>query len=342
MLLYLYAVLMMGSHGDFLIRDTEIYDILDANTLAVSDSFDFFLLNRKGFQVKCYDKTGALKFTIGSRGQGPGEFAFIYSVRYRNGIVYAFDPMQSTVQLFDANGEWLRKLPVPRSAIMSFPYLIAVDDGWIYADPAKATLNRLDLEFQNQEVIARIPDFEESRFKIVPAGEALSFSYDPKESLIFYWTGGPFQIQTYSTQQHKSSHTITKRIPRVPMSKAFAEERAAYILSYRDPKGENRHRYKMEFPEFFPTIESIQIDPDGFLVVWPGIRLQNRDAKPLVMDGHGQSQTSKWPVKHLSRIIAVDGNHAYVTAYQGDEFGIAHLPIHKLSTFFETNRFNND
>ena len=83
----------------------------------------FFNTDEKGhFYVTDWDRKRILKYspegkyllTIGSQGQGPGEFQNPSVARFdRNGNIYATDIASRRISIFDRSGVFLRQIPIP-------------------------------------------------------------------------------------------------------------------------------------------------------------------------------------------------------------------------------------
>ncbi|MDJ0837389.1 MAG: hypothetical protein QNK37_12800 [Acidobacteriota bacterium] len=333
------AVFFLCLSHQIIIEDTEIYDILDANTIAIDAVGDFYLVDRRSCQVKVYSRDGGLRRVIGGRGEGPGELAFVHAVRYRDGEIYVFDPMRANVQIFAGDGAWRRTLKIDRNIMMSFPYLTVVSTGWVYADPGKGSVHWVDHDFQNMKVLARVNRSDHPPNTIVPAKEMACFVYHPEKEALYLTAGGPFRIDIYDLQPARFREPIVKKVPRKPLNKDFAQERYEYLLSVRDPRG--RKNLKPHYPDLLPAIAMIQLDPDGLLVVWPGSYLQYKKTPPMVFDTGGNPQISRWPLRHLMRIMVVEGDDVYVSAYKDGEFCVARVAVDQVASFFEQNPVQN-
>ena len=320
------------------IEETGIYSILDENAYAVSLSLHFFLMDRQDRRIQIYDRNGGFLKTIGGLGEGPGEFRYLSGIRLDENRLYALDPMASRLSLFDHDGVFLTSIEAPREALISFPYSVKMANGWVYARTLDGQIIWTDEEFENRTVLAQsqVNGGLNREDILVPAADKPLFAVSNDRERVFIYSGkGRFEILIYDVRQKSFKQPITKDLPPVPFDKNFGEQRYRQLLAYR-PKAQQAE-IRPEFPDFFLAMEHLAVDPDGLLVVFPGVHMMKQSTPLIVLDEAGNEASSRFPVEHLSRIMAVDGDDAFVTTYRDGEVGVRRVPIVALDRFFKQN-----
>jgi len=149
-----------------------------------------------------------------------------------------------------------------------------------------------------------------------------------------YPAKGKFEILVFDVTTKTFRQTITRDILSTPFDKEFGEKRLQQMSTYRRESGVGPAPPKPEFPAFFPAVEHLETDPDGLLVIFPGVHMMNRQTPPVVLDELGQKALSRFPVHYLSRILAVQGAFAFVAVLNDDELEVRRVAIPDLERFF--------
>ena len=84
--------------------DTDDVYIGSMAGVAVIEDGTMFLADRTEAVIHVYDASGEYQTTIGGKGEGPGEFLSISSVKLHDGKLFALDTQQQRVSVFDAAG----------------------------------------------------------------------------------------------------------------------------------------------------------------------------------------------------------------------------------------------
>jgi len=82
--------------------DTDDVYIGSMAGVAVMDDGTMFLADRTEAVIHVYDASGEYQTSIGGKGEGPGEFLSVSSVRLHEGELFALDTQQQRVSVFDA------------------------------------------------------------------------------------------------------------------------------------------------------------------------------------------------------------------------------------------------
>jgi len=320
--------LQLAADPPWEINQTAIFEPLDQNSFAVSDAFHFYLMDRKGHRIRIYNSAGRFVKSIGGHGNGPGEFRFLFGIRFEDHLLYGLDPMASKLSVFDEDGEFIASHKAPREMLVSFPYSAKVVNGWVYSLRAKKQIIWVDEAFENPTVLAEIPQTDKPQDIIEVTSDMPVFAASPDSKTLYIYPGkGKFEIQVYDIPSKKFK-TITKDIPNLPYDMEFGKKR------FEQYHSRQRDHFKPQFPDFFPAIEYMTTDPDGLLIVYQGRHILNKDTPAMVMDENGHTAVSRFPTRHLSRILAVDGEYVFVSIYLDEEMGVRRIPIQELGPFF--------
>jgi len=99
---YLFLILQAGLtiDADSPCNLVQVRDVLQLGTR-------YFVLDKGEFQVKVTDERGELHYRFGHQGEGPGEFQYPSAIGAVNGEIWVHDQIQSHVQRFTVEGEYL-------------------------------------------------------------------------------------------------------------------------------------------------------------------------------------------------------------------------------------------
>lgn len=93
--------------------DTDEIFISTISGIAVNDDGTLFLADQSEATVHAYGPDGEYRFSIGRKGEGPGEFNAVYQPRIHNGELFVLDINQQRVSVFNPNdGTFLRTHPL--------------------------------------------------------------------------------------------------------------------------------------------------------------------------------------------------------------------------------------
>jgi len=319
-----------------IIEGTGIYAPVDANSFALGDDGTIYLMDARERQILIYAPNGTLIARIGGRGQGPGEFSWLWGIRFANGRLYALDPMAAKATVFTAEGGHLETLNAPRAAMIGFPYLAKTVDGWVFLRNTQSVV-LVDDRFENERVLfeGEPPPGPET---YIPLRERPGFATGPEGRRIYIFTARQrFEILVYSVSDRVFEEPITRKVPLIPLDKEFAKQRFEEMTAYRARRG---RAPSAEYPDYFPVIEHLRTDFDGRLVVWPGLHIMNKATPPIVLDRQGHDAESRFPVHALDRILAVEGDLALVTFYRDEELGLCWVAVPELGAFFRDHPAN--
>ncbi|MDJ0838961.1 MAG: hypothetical protein QNK37_20745 [Acidobacteriota bacterium] len=195
-----------------------------------------------------------------------------------------------------------------------------------------------DDDFQAKKVLAEVPaiDHPANARLVMPARDKPSFTVSRDKKRIFIYPGkGKFEIQIYDVVRRQFLPSIVKDRPRIPFDEEYGEERFRKLLSYQGRARHQQSRFKPIYPEYFPAVEHLAVDLDGYLIVWPGVHMMNKKTPALVLGETGREIKPRFPPKHHARLLAVDGDYVYVSVYRDEEIGVRKVLISELDRFFQ-------
>lgn len=91
--------------------DTDEFFIGNVSGIAADSDGRVFLADRREAIIRVYGYDGRYLFSIGSKGEGPGEFTGLHRPKLSEGILYTLDLQQQRISRFDgADGSYLSSL----------------------------------------------------------------------------------------------------------------------------------------------------------------------------------------------------------------------------------------
>jgi hypothetical protein len=97
--------------------DTDELFIRSISGIDVDDRGTLFLADRAEATLHVYDAMGEYQYSIGRKGEGPGEFNAVYAPRLHENELYVLDVMQQRVSVFNPDdGTFLRDHPLGRNS----------------------------------------------------------------------------------------------------------------------------------------------------------------------------------------------------------------------------------
>lgn len=185
-----------------IMSDLEIIKLENSDSALVSRYHTFASENYVGVytkedQYKLFDKQGRLICFMGRKGQGPGEYMFLYDsqIDEQNNRVYLMPWMQKKILVYNLRGKFLSDIPLPEFA----------PKARFNINTERQTANILILPFkeQNKHVIWQ-QDFQgnvlqrisSEHFALEPDYGNEVFSYRNTQNIDFYLAGWPLKQDT--------------------------------------------------------------------------------------------------------------------------------------------------
>lgn len=353
MLLFI-CTLLVFSDSEWRIADTEIYQGIRPNEVAVTSSGDVYMLHFDEAHIKHFNAEGKLVKTIGRKGKGPGEFTFPIRFALSGERLFILDALTREVSSFDLEGKFLGRYKTGGFEVE----LQRVYNGWLIGDWNKlfeeepADLVWVDDTFKNETKIADIKEIGWSQGSWVHTedGEGVA-SYSPinnRPILVVSHDGkraylsevDKFLIHIIDLEQKKIVGQITHESPRIPFDLEWAENK------FKEDKGEQLMKFKLtkHYPEFFPIIRDMKMDPNGNLVVdrWRG--RPDKKHHTIAFTPAGNVVESKFDWNALDRLIGTANGYAYVALYdeEREEGGIGRCKLENLNAYIEDHPYPDD
>ncbi|MEP1150736.1 MAG: 6-bladed beta-propeller [Balneola sp.] len=100
------------------------------NGFVVDDNFNLYVIDSMTQEIKVFDKNGKLINRIGKRGRGPGEFLRLNNLYLESDLIYAFDPVQYRVTIFDTKGDLVSTISTPKESQVAnfFRQIVSYDE----------------------------------------------------------------------------------------------------------------------------------------------------------------------------------------------------------------------
>lgn len=337
------------------ITETDIYQVMLPEETFVSPAGEVYILNFGEARIQYYDPTGKRTKTIGRRGKGPGEFTFPIKVALANNQLHVYDKLTGMISVFAADGTFKEQFKVPINNLELF----RTAGGWLYwttqdtFEETKATqLMWTDDHFKTSKTIMDITEQGWSRGMSSHASssgqrriEWSPISVKPQllvspDGATIYFAAKPWQFEITVIDGHtgKIINTIKKDADLIPFDAEWADEKFNQETSmHLRGSGISASDIDKLYPEHFPIIRAMKLDPDGNLMVsrWRGRPDKNHHVIGLTPTGEAVPTTYAWPT--LRRLLGVAQGNGYIMCYDGQEASIAKVPLAELDAFVENN-----
>ncbi len=127
-------------------------------------------------------------------------------------------------------------------------------------------------------------------------------------------------------------HTIDRKEKRIPFDREWAE---VWLREVKAGLKVKVTRWEKVYPEYFPAIREIIIDPNGNLAIdrWRGKPDKNHYPITLNMEGEELKPAYSWEA--LSRLLGTHGKYGYVSTWDAtaEEAGFAKVLFENLDEF---------
>ena len=350
---FLLLFLALGGEDTALwtIEETEIYQPLRTDEVLVRPDGQVYILNYNESHVRRFDSSGQLLGKIGRRGKGPGEFTYPSQFFFMNGRLFVTDILTISVSIFEPDGTFVKRVTLPNRQIS----LVRVNQGWFYGDwKVLGREEKAGLYFANEDwsETQKLMTIEKEgfdggtwiwtrdgkttgRFNPFNNRPQLVVSRDGKK--VFITDTETLSIHVIDVASRKKVASLSLESPRIPFDFDWANERLKQV---EERQRQHKVKFETNFPEFFPVIRQIVMDPSGHLVVdrWRGRPDENH--YPIALDQQGNEKNLDYPWEVLERIAAVHDGHAYVTLMNEevtDEAALAKVPLSQVVAFVAKN-----
>jgi len=238
----------------------------EAGSFAVDDEGRVYVPDIKEGTVKVFDRDAGFLFSIGKKGQGPGEMNLPAGVLITSeGELLVEDAMNRRLAFFTMNGKFLRNVSLADK--MSLINLVIDTRGNLLGRELTVEGSKLFWEIKKYDPQLK-PLFSLSRVefpnplegKINPFSLLVAYAMDGKDQI---YVGDPsaYEIRVYSPEG-RHLRTIAKKYDPVKVTKKDIEE----ALERMPDMGFNI-KERLEFPKTFPGFASFTLDEAQRLIV---------------------------------------------------------------------------
>ncbi|MDJ0841328.1 MAG: hypothetical protein QNK37_32760 [Acidobacteriota bacterium] len=337
------------------LEETGVYRKLRLDEVELRPDGAVYVVDYDNALIKLFGADGNKLVTIGGKGEGPGDLLFPTSLGYEAGgktepgRLFVYDSGNYQVSIYDAGGRFLQRLRVPEN--IEDP--IRVRDGWVYGDwdldKKPARFYRADHDFGQVRAIHEIPDPGRGGGMIITRTERgvhgsfgairrrPHFKVDRARDRAYLVDAKRFVITVFKASTGERLRVIQRNERPMPFDNEWGEQRLLEVLE--NQQGITRQMVEADFPEYFPAIRSMRIDPDGYLVInrWRG----NPDERfyTIVLDETGAVMNGRFSWEAVRRLVGQARGMAYVLTFDSDaeEAGITLVNPEEIESFILEN-----
>lgn len=352
MFLMMFCMLMVDA--EWQISNTGVFQPLAADEVVVRPDGAFYVKNFNDSQVRYFSAEGELLKEIGRKGKGPGEFTYPVDIYFADNHLYVFDVLTIQVSRFNKEGEYVDSVKVPGRGLE----LVRVKNGWVYGDwgdffgTDSPTVFWTDEQFKEKKALLKLDDAGWGKGSwVMSDGSKTTATYSPIEnrpiiatspdgSRVYVTSIKSFKIDVFDAISGKKINTIKRDEPRIPFDEEWAEEK----FLETNAESRKKHKYKKNYPEYFPPFRELIVSYDGSLIIdrWRGRPDKNHHAVALSPDGKELKLNHDYET--FDRIAGVHKEHAYVLIFNADdeEAGVAKCALAKVDAFIKANPIEFD
>lgn len=190
-------------------------------------------------EIRVFDDGGGHLRTFGRRGEGPGEFANLWTIAELPGdTIVAADPLGGRISFFTSSGTFARSFPIPQLPGASAPSVVGwLEDGTLLVNaftqsPSRATRNRshflysVDRGGQIRDILGEFAGQQLGRNGLGLAfGAQAHFAADG--NLAWYGHSSRFELAGHDRSGSVRRIVRANRIPRAVTQAEIDESRAA-------------------------------------------------------------------------------------------------------------------
>lgn len=250
---------------------------------------NFYVSDMKNLRIQKYNPEGRYLFTIGRKGQGPGEFRSLSVVRFdKDGNLYVCDVTGRKLSFFSKEGDFLRQIPMPGS----FENIYINSNDLIIANkyeqaPADNALTMISTSGLFNEEFAQLAELHKIKREMALPGKDLSsriqimanminlMVFKPQQLLTlakndFIYSGHPerYEINIFSPEG-KLVKKITRDYEPIPISekdKENFEEELSQEENFTDAPEDFRKKIfqLIKYPRHKPAYQSHTLIRSGF------------------------------------------------------------------------------
>ncbi len=333
-----FCLCLMGLFSDWHFEESEVFGPLRTSEVIVRGDGQIYVLRFEKADVLQLDNAGKPVRSIGGKGMGPGEFRYPTRIFYRDKQLLVYDLYNQSVSCFDDRGVFQNRFKIPHPELV----LVSSVRGWIYGNwgngglEGKPAVLKADFQFEHTQPI--LPLKGRAYLKGQSSGRVINFCplkvkpillEDHRGELVFFSETETFRIVVIDAVNGRQLRTIKRPEKPLPFDEEWGREKMAKI------KSRPGFKIRADFPDYFPVIRNMRIDPDGNLAVdrWRGRPDGNHHS--ITLDRMGKQLKRSWSWASLDRVVGVVGNKAVVTTYdeEQEQAGLISMPLAAVEGF---------
>jgi hypothetical protein len=348
--------------GPWQYAETDIFQPIRSVDVAVHPDGSIYIRNFQDAEVHHVSKEGKLIKKIGGKGKGPGEFTYPRFIRFAEGKLYVYDLLNAQISVFEEDGTFIERIETPDRGIA----LAKGNGGWLYGtwstfsgppgDPnATADLVWVDEKFgNNKTVIEAMPKGQGQGSMMFSDGTNTNAIYSPitaqaqmvsTDSHAYISHPTEAKIYVFDFEAQKLLDPIVFDYKPIPFDTDWANEQFLASREGSRPGEPPLGDWKKMYPDTFPAIRDLMVDPDGNLVIdrWRGRPDDNHYL--LTLTPKGEVLPNKYEYDFLERYLgqSQDG-FVYISIFNEDEemAGVARVKKADAQKFAAENPINFD
>lgn len=301
--------------------DTDDIFIRSISGIAADENGTLFLADGGEAVIHAYDPNGVYRYSIGRRGEGPGEFNSVNQPRIVNGNLYVLDIQQQRASVFNSSdGSFIRNINMSGGGqdLSGFPLYFSPleeDRYLVYYNSMKRDGERFErqyiprildsegeilqsdiVEFTPGEMFMMQSDNNIQIMSLPFKGESM-FSLTKDENIIWGFTDRVL-LQIVSTDG-EYLHSIYHSRENPPL------DRTAFLENYEDEAIRNTIR-GLGIPDVRQAFNSFYIDDEGR--IWISLTTENSDENEWwVLDETGEKLAAFMRPSNHGYLLSKDG-----------------------------------
>lgn len=324
-----------------LFGDTDEIFISSISGIDVDDSGNLFLADNSEGVIYAYDPNGNYRFTIGRRGEGPGEFNSVYQPTLKDGNLYVLDVQQQRASMFNpSDGSFIRNISMAGGGqdFSGFPLSFSPLEGdrfLVYYNSMKRDGEKFDrqyiprvLDSEGEILQSDIVEFKPGEMFMMQSENSIQimslpymgesrFSLTQNEEIIWGFTDRVFlQIVSVDGEYQRSIYHSRENPPL---------DRMAFLENYEDEAIRNSIR-GLGIPDVRQAFLNLYIDDVDR--IWISLTTENTEENEWwVLDKGGEKLASFMRPSNIGYLLSKDG---YVYFREETEEGLLEVVKYKF------------
>jgi len=343
--------------------ESEIYQPIKPNDVAVNQNGDVFILDSKECQIIKLDAEGNEVTRFGKKGQGPGEFQFPSQLQTFEDRVFLLDLIAKNLLSFDRSGKFIEQWKITGTP----QAIIKTKSGFVFGEwsfglggaGSGGAVNAYDGALKNKTVWHDFSSGKEKEEQ--PDGFGLEIK-DGKASVPFNpasdrpqlagLPGGRFlalthpgshlKVDIYDATTGKVVQTVEENAAPLPFNKDWADrllERRNKAADENPQQGSIKVHLQANYPEFFPYVRGFAGYGDGRFYLQSWTATPDKTSNIISFSEMGDIRKEEMSSAVFSRLLYLAENYALIGVFDSEEeqAGVVKVPRSELAAFVKAN-----